>query len=479
MDPSSGMHMPAVPPNSEVVHVTVGNPIITMYQTPPQAPSIAQIIAQQVLPQDVTCQTVPHAITSQVQLASQVQASMHGHAQGRGQSQSHGQPQSHVQSQSHGQAQSHVQSQSHGQSQSHMQSQNHGQSQSHVQSQSHGQAQSHLQSQSHGQPQSHVQSQSHGQPQSHVQSQSHGQPQSHVQSQSHGPPQVHVPQGSSQSESVAASQDSARSSLQVPFAEVASLLDPNMKSSKARKYQIYYEEVKRRLEPPEKMSLRSLAAYTRVSRGPASKKTLLESLNVFGLSPSTNTAVSSTFSKLTEGDTAALCKDMKDFALQYVDYENMAKQLMPETNQVQHWSKIIETRNYLEEMRKVFKDPINSRLFSNVTHGLGNGVMDVALDIIDTVIDRQIRILSGNTDPKPEPPVRRIRKRTRKPKAAVEDGKPKEKAKRGRKKGKQMRLDTVDPQVPQSTDIESSVLTLVSVGYETISSGLSATSTGL
>lgn len=35
---------------------------------------------------------------------------------------------------------------------------------------------------------------------------------------------------------------------------------------------------------------------------------------------------------------------MKDFALQYVDYENMAKQLLPETNQVQHWSKIIETR---------------------------------------------------------------------------------------------------------------------------------------
>lgn len=139
----------------------------------------------------------------------------------------------------------------------------------------------------------------------------------------------------------------------------------------------------------------------------------------------------------------------------------------------------LSLRNYLEEMRKVFKDPINSSLFSNVTHGLGNGMMDVALDIIDTVIDRQIRILSGNTDPKPEPPVRRIRKRTRKPKTAVEDGKPKEKAKRGKRKSKQMRLDTVEPQVPQSTDVESSVLTLVSVGYETISSGLSATSTGL
>lgn len=126
-------------------------------------------------------------------------------------------------------------------------------------------------------------------------------------------------------------------------------------------------------------------------------------------------------------------------------------------------------------MRKVFRDPGNSRLFSNVTHGLGSGMMDVALDIIDTVIDRQIRILSGNTDPKPEPPVRRNRKRTRKPKITSEDGKPTEKGKRGRKKIKQMQLDSDVQQVQhvaQSTDMESSVLTLVSVGYETISSGL-------
>lgn len=35
---------------------------------------------------------------------------------------------------------------------------------------------------------------------------------------------------------------------------------------------------------------------------------------------------------------------MKDFAHDYVDYGNMAKQLIPETNTVQHWSKIIETK---------------------------------------------------------------------------------------------------------------------------------------
>lgn len=35
---------------------------------------------------------------------------------------------------------------------------------------------------------------------------------------------------------------------------------------------------------------------------------------------------------------------MKDFAHDYIDYGNMAKQLTPETNRVQHWSKIIETK---------------------------------------------------------------------------------------------------------------------------------------
>lgn len=44
------------------------------------------------------------------------------------------------------------------------------------------------------------------------------------------------------------------------------------------------------------------------------------------------------------GDTGALCDDMRDFAHDYIDYSNMAKQLIPEMNTVQHWSKIIETK---------------------------------------------------------------------------------------------------------------------------------------
>ncbi|KAG5855221.1 hypothetical protein ANANG_G00046790 [Anguilla anguilla] len=198
----------------------------------------------------------------------------------------------------------------------------------------------------------------------------------------------------------------------IPFAEVVSLLDPNMKSTKARKYQILYDEVKRRLDPPEKMSLRSLAAYTRVSRGPASKRTLLESLQSIGLAPSANTAVSSSFSKLTEGDTAALCRDMREFASQYMNYDTMVKTLLPETNHVQHWSKIIETRNHLEDMRRCFHDPENSRTFDSVTHGFGTAMLDVAFDMIERVIDKQIRVLSGN--PEPEEPQQEKRGRKRK-----------------------------------------------------------------
>ncbi|XP_069560773.1 uncharacterized protein [Brachyistius frenatus] len=291
----------------------------------------------------------------------------------------------------------------------------------------------------------------------------------------------------------------SESTSQMPFAEVSSLLDPNMKGSKARKYLISYDEIKRRLQPPEKMSLRSLAAYTRVSRGPASKKTLLESLNVLGLTPSTTTSVSSSFSKLTEGDTTALCDDMKDFSHDYIDYNNMAKQLIPETNTVQHWSKIIETKNHLEDMRKCFKDPVNSGAFDNVTHGLGLGMLDVALDMIVMVLEQQIRILSGAaaTDPADSgPPMRRVRRRHRKTRSVdnekprnvsggvKEQGKVISKGKGRARARKKIRQETGDSGLPETQaeqckadDAESNVLTLVSVGYETVSSGLNATGT--
>uniref|UniRef100_A0A3P9H1M6 Si:ch73-127m5.2 n=1 Tax=Oryzias latipes TaxID=8090 RepID=A0A3P9H1M6_ORYLA len=248
--------------------------------------------------------------------------------------------------------------------------------------------------------------------------------------QTHNEPQIQVSvpvltEDPSQSQELAQNAGpNAQPNSQVPFAEVSSLLDPNMKGSKA--------------------------------------------------------------------DTRTLCEDMKDFAHDYIDYGNMAKQLIPETNTVQHWSKLIETRNHLEDMRKCFKDPVNSGAFENVTHGLGLGMLDVALDMIVMVIDQQIRILSGAAASDPAdsaPPLRRIRRRHRKicssEKAHTASGGTRDQGKNAAKaKGrvrarKKIKQDSglsgpSETQAGQAKPdpVESNVLTFVSVGYETVGGGL-------
>ena len=150
-------------------------------------------------------------------------------------------------------------------------------------------------------------------------------------------------------------------------------------------------------------------------------------------------------------------------------------------------------------MRKCFKDPVNSGAFDNVTHGLGLGMLDVALDMIVMVIEQQIRILSGAAASEPGDPsqcTRRIRRRQRKirstdsekphkvPGGVKEQGKIISKGKSRAKTRKKMRPETgasgnVETQSEQEKpdDVQNNVLTLVSVGYETVSSGLNTAGT--
>lgn len=153
-------------------------------------------------------------------------------------------------------------------------------------------------------------------------------------------------------------------------------------------------------------------------------------------------------------------------------------------------------RNHLEDMRKCFKDPVNSGAFDNVTHGLGLGMLDVALDMVVMVLEQQIRILSGAAASDPADsglPMRRIRRRHRKarptdgeksqkaPGGLNEQGKVISKAKGRSRARKKMRQETgaagpVNAHAEQGKpdDVENNVLTLVSVGYETVSGGLNA-----
>lgn len=151
-------------------------------------------------------------------------------------------------------------------------------------------------------------------------------------------------------------------------------------------------------------------------------------------------------------------------------------------------------------MRKCFNDPVNSGGFDNVTHGLGLGMLDVALDMIIMVIEQQIRILSGAAASDPADsglPMRRIRRRHRKTRTADneksdkmsgglnEQGKVISKVKgRSKARNKKSRLETgaagpveIHEEQCKPDDVENNVLTLVSVGYETVSSGLSTTGT--
>ena len=156
-------------------------------------------------------------------------------------------------------------------------------------------------------------------------------------------------------------------------------------------------------------------------------------------------------------------------------------------------SDTLSRRNHLDDMRKCFRDPVNSEGFDSVTHGLGLGMLDVALDMVTMAIDQQIHILSGAAASDPQdsgPPTRRIRRRNRKPRPVNGEkpprapggvkGQPKGKGRgRVRKKARLAEPPAMEAvqemEASEQQDAQNGVLTLVSVGYETISGGLDAT----
>ncbi|XP_029484571.2 uncharacterized protein LOC115106153 [Oncorhynchus nerka] len=193
-------------------------------------------------------------------------------------------------------------------------------------------------------------------------------------------------------------------------AEVVSMLQHGDVRPAPQPYLVHKEEVLRRMGAPEKMSVRTLLMYT--GKNPAdqdSKNRLVKNLIKAGIPPIEIPAyITSAFSRLTEGDTTMLCSDMKSLAIKHLNFTNMAEQLIEETNPVQHWSKIIDTKAQLEEMRLCFRDPANSRLMDNVTHGMSTGVMDATFDIISTLIDYQVQLIAClvNTMPSHQTPTR-------------------------------------------------------------------------
>lgn len=132
-------------------------------------------------------------------------------------------------------------------------------------------------------------------------------------------------------------------------------------------------------------------------------------------------------------------------------------------------------------MRKCFRDPRNSASFNSVTHGLGLGMLDAALDMVVAVIEQQIRILSGaaaSDQADPAQSTRRTRRRQRKGsptagersrQAMVASGR--DGCSRRSKSRKKPDGDAAAPPEPpeQLAGMDGNVLTLVSLGYEAVS----------
>lgn len=124
-------------------------------------------------------------------------------------------------------------------------------------------------------------------------------------------------------------------------------------------------------------------------------------------------------------------------------------------------------------------------------------MLGVALDMIVMVLEQQIRILSGAAASDPAdsglPMRRRRHRKTRStdgeksqkaPGGLNEQGKAISKAKGRSRARKKMRQETgaagpanAHAEQDKPDDVENNVLTLVSVGYETVSSGLNADGT--
>lgn len=143
-------------------------------------------------------------------------------------------------------------------------------------------------------------------------------------------------------------------------------------------------------------------------------------------------------------------------------------------------------------MRKCFRDPLNSSSFDSVTHGLGLGMLDAALDVIVAVLEQQIRVLSGaaaSDQADSAPSARRARRRQRRGspgegersrRVPGGEGEQADGAARlkGRSKSRKRALQeaAAGPLEPRGDgEQDRNVLTLVSLGYETVSGGLNAT----
>ncbi|XP_051580291.1 uncharacterized protein LOC127456039 [Myxocyprinus asiaticus] len=173
------------------------------------------------------------------------------------------------------------------------------------------------------------------------------------------------------------------------FKEVESIL-PLSCGLRKRRYPVSIGEVKRRVGPPENMSLASLVAYLREDKN--KKDTLRQDFQKTGIHLWPTTTVTSLCSRVTEGEAADLGRSIGKLAATTIPFDDISV--------VDHQHEDISIKKLCE-----FKEMLHSTVtavkaqsldFNLATHGLGLGLLDVYTNIIITVTEKGIEKLWEN-----------------------------------------------------------------------------------
>ncbi|XP_022538421.1 transcription factor AP-2-alpha [Astyanax mexicanus] len=156
------------------------------------------------------------------------------------------------------------------------------------------------------------------------------------------------------------------------------------------RYNVSVEELKRRVGPPEFMSINGLVSHLRTSQ--SNKVSLRKVLTDVGVVPSQSTRLTSLCSKLTEDEAADLATDLEKLACNFIDFKMAAEARRSSGDKTTELSRTKAFREFLAQTKKALI-PFMS-WYDTVTHGLGPKAFGITVQIMDTYLNQVIQQLS-------------------------------------------------------------------------------------
>ncbi|XP_072249666.1 transcription factor aptf-2 [Leuresthes tenuis] len=174
------------------------------------------------------------------------------------------------------------------------------------------------------------------------------------------------------------------------FKEVEAIL-PLSFGHRKKRYSITVEELRRRVGPPEGMSVASCVALLRSDK--KKKEEIQEELESAGVKPRAVTTLTSMCSRLSEGEARDLGENIGELATRLIPFKNI-KLLLEED------ADINVTLGHLALFKSMIKTGCESlqaqaAKFNTASHGLGYALFAVFEEVFNACADAQMAALKG------------------------------------------------------------------------------------